>query len=268
MMVKKSNNGFQIMMKGRMLEAQNLVIATGNYSIPKIPAFAKELNGSIQQLHSSNYNSTEDIPEGTILVVGAGTSGFQIAMDLLNEKRNVYLAGKPTAKIPDFVFNYFGKQFVWLNKHILNTSTPMGRKMQAAIRQGRGAPLIGTSPEAAQQAGVKLVQRLKGVENGWPVTENGEKIETSVILWCTGFRPDYSWIDLPGAIAANGYPAASRGISSEHPGLFFVGSLFQYSLMSSTLGGVGGDAGYIANYIRVNRKSNYMSRAKSLVLDL
>ena len=262
--VKKNKNGFQVMMKDRILEAQNLVIATGNYSIPKIPAFAKELNGSIRQLCSSDYRSPDDLPEANILVVGAGTSGFQIALDLLSDKRTVYLAGKPTARIPDFIFKYFGKQFVWVNKYILNTRTPMGRKFQAAIMQGRGAPLIHISPEAVQQAGVKILQRLKGVEDGWPVTESGGKVEASAILWCTGFGTDYSWLDLPGAIKANGYPAANRGVSSKYPGLYFVGSQFQHSLTSTWLGGVGRDAGYIVNDIRVNRKSIYMNREKSL----
>jgi putative flavoprotein involved in K+ transport len=264
MMVKKLKNGFQIMLKDRMLETQNLVIATGSYAIPNIPAFAKELNGCIQQLHSSYYKSPNDLTEGNILVVGAGTSGFQIALDLLQEKRTVFIAGKPTAQIPDFVFRYFGKQFVWMNKHILNTSTPMGRKFQARIMQGKGAPLIHISPEAAKRAGVKIVERLKSVQDGWPITESGEKIQASAILWCTGFHSDYSWMDLPGAIAANGYPATARGVSSNHPGLYFVGSQFQYSLTSTWLGGVGRDAGYIANHIRVNRKSNYKSREKTL----
>ena len=256
MLVKKSKNGFQVTIPGRKLETQNLVIAAGNYAIPKIPSFAKELNGSIQQLHSAYYKSPEDLPEGNILVVGAGTSGFQIALDALGEKRTVYVAGKPTAQIPDFIFKYFGKQFVWLNKYVLNTKTPMGRKFQAKIQQGGGAPLIRISPEAAQQAGVKIVARLKGPQNGWPITENGEKIEAAAIIWCTGFHPDYSWLDLPDAIGVNGYPVAGRGVSSVYPGLYFVGSQFQHSLTSTWLGGVGRDAGYIAEHIRACRKSD------------
>jgi putative flavoprotein involved in K+ transport len=248
-LVKKTAYGFQVMLKDRTLETQNLVIATGNYSIPKIPAFANELNTDIRQLHSSNYKSPVDLPRGPILVVGAGTSGFQIAMDLLYEKRTVFIAGKPTPQIPDFIFKYFGKQFVWVNKYILNTSTPMGRKFQAAILQGRGAPLIHISPEAVRQAGVKILPRLKGVQNGFPVTEDGEMIKISAIVWCTGFHADYSWMDMPGAIAANGYPDTFRGISAKYPGLYFVGSSFQYSLTSTWMGGVGRDADYIVRHL-------------------
>jgi putative flavoprotein involved in K+ transport len=263
MMTKKSTHGFQIKLKDRTLETQNLVIATGNYTIPKIPAFAKELNAGIQQWHSSNYKSPADLPEGNILVVGAGTSGFQIALDLLHEKRKIFIAGKPTPQIPDFIFKYFGRQFVWVNKYILNTSTPMGRKFQAAIMQGKGAPLIHISPEAAQKAGVKIQQRLKGVQDGWPITEDGQKMEVSAIVWCTGFHPDYSWMDLPGAIVDNGYPETFRGISAKYPGLYFVGSSFQYSLTSTWMGGVGRDAAYIVNHLRANRKSNELKLEKS-----
>jgi putative flavoprotein involved in K+ transport len=254
-LVKKTNNGFQIKLEDRVLEAQNLVIATGSYTIPKMPAFARQLNGSIQQIHSSDYKSPYNLPNGNILVVGAGTSGFQIAMDALSEKRTVYIAGKPTAQIPDFIFKYFGKQFVWMNKHVLNTGTPMGRKFQAKILQGKGAPLIHISPEVAMNAGVKIVSRLHGVQGGWPVMESDQKIKPTAIIWCTGFRPDYSWMDLPAAIADSGYPESNRGVSSKYPGLYFVGSQFQYSLTSTWIGGVGRDAGYIVNQICANGKS-------------
>jgi putative flavoprotein involved in K+ transport len=261
-MVKKSVHGFQIKLEDRMLETQNLVIATGNYTIPKIPLFAKDLDAGIQQLHSSEYKSPADLPEGNILVVGAGTSGFQIAMDLLHDKRTIFIAGKPTPQIPDFIFKYFGKQFVWVNKYILNTSTPMGRKFQAAIMQGKGAPLIHISPEGAQLAGVKILPRIKSAQDGWPVTEKDEKIKPAAIVWCTGFHPDYSWMDLQGAIAANGYPEAFRGISSKYPGLYFVGSSFQHSLTSTWMGGVGRDAAFIVNHIRSNRNLSELKLEK------
>ena len=263
MKAEKSMHGFHVLLKDRTLETQNLVIATGNYAIPKIPAFAKELNPGIRQMHSSDYKTPADLPGGNVLVVGAGTSGFQIAMDLLHEKRTVYLAGKPTPQIPDFIFKYFGKQFVWVNKYILNTGTPMGRKFQASIMQGKGAPLIHISPASVQRAGVKILPRLKNVQHGWPVTENGKRVEVSAMVWCTGFHPDYSWLDLPDVIAANGYPETSRGISLQCPGLYFVGSSFQYSLTSTWMGGVGRDAAYIVNHLRENKISCYLKTEKS-----
>jgi putative flavoprotein involved in K+ transport len=261
--VKKTNTGFQIRVGDRILVTENLVIATGNYAIPKIPSFASAFHTGILQLHAADYKSPDQLPDGKILVVGAGTSGFQIAMDLLQEKRTVYIAGKPTQQIPDFVFKYLGKQFVWVNKYILNTGTPMGRKFQATIRQGHGAPLIHISPEAAEKAGIKLLPRLKKVEHGLPVTESGEIVDPAAIIWCTGFHADYSWLNLPDAIGANGYPDADRGISLKYPGLYFVGAQFQYSLTSTWLGGVGRDAGYIAKHIRINRKSNSANFEKS-----
>jgi putative flavoprotein involved in K+ transport len=263
LMVKKSKYGFQVFLKDRTLETQNLVIATGNYTIPKIPAFARALKSDIRQLHSSDYKSPADLPNGNVVVVGAGTSGFQIAMDLIDKKRTVFISGKPTPQIPNFVLKYFGKQFVWVNKHILNTNTPMGRKFQSVIMQGRGAPLIHISPETAKQAGVKILQRLKGVEDGWPVTENDEVIGASAIIWCTGFHPDYSWLDLPEAIAANGYPKISRGISLKYGGLYFVGSSFQHSLTSTWMGGVGRDAAYVVKHLCENKISHYIEPEKS-----
>jgi len=131
----------------------------------------------------------------------------------------------------------------------------MGRKFQKVIMKGGGAPLIHISPEAAQASGVNILPRLKGVHNGWPITEAGEIIEPAAIVWCTGFHPDYSWLDLPGAIAVNGYPATHRGVSLQYPGLYFVGSQFQYSLTSTWLGGVGRDADYVVKHLGTRSKS-------------
>ncbi len=169
----------------------------------------------------------------------------------MKENRQVFISGKPTARIPDFIFKYFGKQFVWMNKYVLNTGTPMGRKFQSVIFQGKGAPLIHISPEKVQQAsGAKSRRRLRS-SGGLACNRRWQQnSEVSAIVWRAGFM-DYSlWLDLPGAIAENGYPSTHRGVSSEYPGLYFVGSQFQYSLTSTWLGGVGRDAKYIVNVMR------------------
>jgi putative flavoprotein involved in K+ transport len=97
-------------------------------------------------------------------------------------------------------------------------------------------------------AGIERVPRVAGVKNGRPVLENGRLLDVSNVIWCTGYTPNYDWIDfrLP---MQNGYPAHNRGIVQSCPGLYFVGLLFQYSLSSALVGGVGRDAKHIVDHI-------------------
>jgi putative flavoprotein involved in K+ transport len=91
------------------------------------------------------------------------------------------------------------------------------------------------------------------VTDGYPVIEDGRRLEVSNVIWCTGFTPDFSWIDLP-LPTHNGYPIHDRGTVEEIPGLYFMGLLFQYSLSSALVGGVGRDAAYIADHVATTRR--------------
>ena len=81
-----------------------------------------------------------------------------------------------------------------------------------------------------------------------PTLTNGQRLEVSAILWATGFRPNYRWIQMP-IFDEHGYPRHDRGMVPEVPGLYFLGLPFQTSLSSSLLGGVGADAGVIARHL-------------------
>lgn len=103
-------------------------------------------------------------------------------------------------------------------------------------------------------AGIVCVGRVTGERGGLPVCE-AKVLDPGVIIWCTGFEPDYRWIDLP-IFANDGYPRHRRGVVAEAPGLFFLGLRFQYRISSSLIGGVGDDAAYIAEKVvaRAERK--------------
>lgn len=253
--LNKTATGFEIKIKDKTLYANNIIVATGSYAIPKTPVIAKKLSPEINQLHSSAYKSPLLLPEGDTLVVGAGTSGLQIAMDLLSQERKVYFAGKPPFRIPDFVFKYFEKQFVWFATNILNSGTPIGRKAGYSLRtKGKAAPLINISAEQVEKSGAIHLPRLQNVREGWPVTDDDKRIRAKNIIWATGFLPDYSWINIPGILDNNGYPLAKRGVSTSQTGLFFVGSLFQYGLTSTWIAGVGRDAEFIS--LKIKNKNN------------
>ena len=97
-------------------------------------------------------------------------------------------------------------------------------------------------------AGVERLARVAGVSNGKPRLEDGRVMAVSSIVWSTGFKPDFSWIDL-NVTDETGWPKTQRGISQIAPDLYFVGMPFQFGLTSGLVGGVGRDAAFVANHI-------------------
>ncbi len=248
--VTKDAGKFEVVTREGNLFANNVVVATGGYQQPKIPSFANEIDPLVHQIHSLAYTNPRSLPEGDVLVVGAGTSGLQIALDIQASGRSVYIAGTPTTHIPDFVFRYFARPWVSFAHNVLTVKTPIGRKACRAIKtDGKGAPLINVSMKNIYQAGIRHVSRIVRVRDGWPVTENGVSLPVSSIVWATGYTPNYSFIDIPGCVDGQGYPAAERGVSSAAEGLYFVGSTFQYGLTSTWMSGVGRDAEFVCRSI-------------------
>jgi len=129
----------------------------------------------------------------------------------------------------------------------LSVNTPIGRKMRSEVLY-HGAPLIRANRQEVLGAGVESTPRVSGVQSGKPQLADERSLPVEGVIWATGFRPDYKWIDLP-VFDEYGYPRHQRGILQGAPGLFFVGLPFQTALSSALLGGVGADAGYIAQQI-------------------
>jgi putative flavoprotein involved in K+ transport len=121
----------------------------------------------------------------------------------------------------------------------------MGRKQRAAHRP---APLIRAKTADLVAAGVERTPRTIGVRNGRPQLEDGRELEAANVVWCTGFRPDFSWIRLP-VFAEPGAPSHRRGVVGTEPGLYFVGLHFLYAMSSTMVHGVGRDARYVADIV-------------------
>lgn len=225
-----------------IIEADNVVVATGAFQTPSIPAFATSLSPSIHQLHSSTYRNPFELPEGPVLVVGAGNSGAQIALELASD-RKVWLSGRDTGHLPRRFLGFDLFDWIWPLLTRATTDTVLGRRLRARARRG-GDALIGIPEHELTDAGVTRVPRLTGERGGLPVS--GDRVlEPPTIIWSTGFAPDYRWIDLP-VIGADGYPRHEKGEVIEAPGLFFLGLRFQHRMSSSLIGGVGHDAALVA----------------------
>lgn len=228
------------------IEADSVVIATGAFQRPRVPAVSSHLSATIHQLHSSEYHNPFALPDGSVLVVGAGNSGAQIARELAGF-RKVWLAGRDTGHLPRRLLGRDVFDWLWPVMRFATADTWLGRRMRSSIRRG-GDALIGIPERELRDAGVTRVPRVDRQRGGLPLCGT-EVIEPSVVVWCTGFGPDYSWIDIPDAIGVDGYPRHRRGLSTAKQGLFFAGLRFQHRLNSSLLGGVGDDAAFVAEQI-------------------
>ena len=254
---------FQVALGDDTLSADNVVIAIGSYHHPRVPPFAAELSSGIVQLHSSEYRNPAQLQAGDVLLVGAGNSGAEIALDLADHHR-VWLSGPDTGQeptragtIPDRLL----MPIMWLGATRLTVKTPIGRKLRDHfLDPPRGIPLGRVRRKDLAAAGITRVGRTTGVNAGQPVLEDGRLIQVANIIWCTGFTPDFDWIELPLPIR-NGYPLHDRGIVESCPGLYLIGLLFQYSLSSALLGGVGRDAKHIVDHIVSTRSRRSHQRS-------
>jgi putative flavoprotein involved in K+ transport len=246
--IEREDGRFRVHSSAGSLLATNVVVATGPNARPRIPAFAGALDPGIHQLHGAEYTNPDSVPPGDVLVVGSGTSGVEIALELSPTHRT-YIAGTPPFHIPGAVMRYAGGLW-WLFIHnVLNRSTPIGRKVAVGFTK-HGAPLIRTSTRELDGAGVTRLPRLSGTRGGQPLMEDGQTLSVSTVIFATGYSPDFGWIrGLP--TDEDGWPLTSRGAVEKLPGLFFVGMPFQFGLTSGLVGGVGRDAEHIAGLIEM-----------------
>lgn len=248
----RTNQGYQLSTSAGNLFSRNVIVATGPYQRPYTPSFAQNLDPSILQLHSSRYCNPQQVPVRNVLVVGAGNSGAEIGLELAKAGKQVWLAGKDVGRIPaDKLGRIFGgRLYWWIISRVLSLHTPIGRKMRSTVHS-HGAPLIRASRQEITAAGIKSTARVSGVQSGRPQLEDGRSLPAEGVIWATGFRPDYQWIDLP-IFDEHGFPHHQRGVVQEAPGLYFVGLLFQTALSSALLGGVGKEAKYIVRQVIAN----------------
>jgi putative flavoprotein involved in K+ transport len=224
-------------------------VATGFCGNPSVPAFASELDPRIVQMHSSEYRDPSQLSPGGVLLVGAGNSGADIGMEVSATHRT-WLSGRDKGQIPFRIEHPLRRvvlPVLWfVASHVLTMKTPLGRKVRPHVLEG-GAPRIRVKSQDLLAAGVEHVAKTIGVQNGLPMLEDGRVMDVANVIWCTGFRQDFSWIEVP-VFGEDSAPVQERGVASE-PGLYFVGLDFLYSFTSENVGGVGRDARHIAKHI-------------------
>ena len=242
--LERSGDRWVLSTSAGLLEANAVVVATGAFQRPRVPALGARLSPDIHQLHSSEYRNPLSLPEGPVLVVGAGNSGAQIALELARF-RKVWLAGRNTGHLPRRLLGRDLFDWIWPVVSRATTETRLGRRLRERTR--RGDALIGIPERSLIASGVRRVGRVEEERGGMPVAA-GAVLEPRVVIWCTGYEPDFRWIRTK-EFASGGVPRHARGVAADAPGLYFAGLRFQHSLTSSLIGGVGTDAAYIARSI-------------------
>ncbi len=250
--VKKERGRFVVTTKTHRYEAERVIVATGAFQQPKVPPLAAELDPRIVQIHSVDYRSPAQLQEGGVLLVGAGNSGSDIAMDVVRT-HPTWLVGRHPGNIPFHIDTFVASRVLirivrFVGHRVLNLGTPVGRKVLPKMA-GKGAPVVRIKPKELVAAGVeRVLAKVTGVESGSPVLEDGTILDVANVIWCTGFHQSFPWIDLP-VFDDDGRPLHKRGIVSAEPGLHFLGLEFQYAATSDVITGVGRDARYIAKHI-------------------
>ncbi len=237
----------------RRFEADNVIVAMANYQRPRMPLFARDLDPKILQLHSSEYRNPSQLRKGGVLVVGAGNSGSEIALETAARGFKTWLSGRHTRHAPFRLEGFFARHVLvpfvlrFVEHRLLTTSTPIGRRVRARFTS-QGGTLVRVEPEDLAAAGVERVGVTTDARAGFPMLADGCLLDVANVIWCTGFWPGFSWIDLP-ILGRDGEPAQRRGVVASAPGLYFVGLHFLYALSSAMIHGVGRDAKYVADHV-------------------
>jgi putative flavoprotein involved in K+ transport len=247
---------FQVRTADEVFRARQVVVATGPFQVPFVPPPAAKLDPSVTQLHSADYRNPRALPEGPVLVVGGGNSGFQIAEELA-ATRTVDLS--IATKYPMLPQRFGGRDLFWwltrLRLMRVTASSRLGRRIS-----GRGEFVIGTNRRRLERKGVRFRPRLVDAEGRTARFADHSLLEdVGVVVWATGYRSDYAWIHIPGVVR-EGHVVHRRGVS-EVPGLYFLGLSWQHTRGSALLGFVADDAAYLANQIAGGSRAAGSARA-------
>jgi putative flavoprotein involved in K+ transport len=265
--VRRDGDGYVVTAGDRRFEADHVVVASGTFPIPSVPAFASELDPAIVQLHSFDYRNPAQLQRGSVLVVGAGNSGSEIALEAIGHEHPTWLAGDDPGHVP-FRIGGLASRLVLerlvirvVFHRVLTLRTPIGRRVHKK-NMSKATPLIRIRPKEIDAAGIDRVARVAGVRDGRPLLEDGRILDAANVVWCTGFRHDYSWIEGLG----EGQPAHRRGVVEDEPGLYFVGLAFLYAFSSEMVHGVGRDAAYVAKRIASRATGTDRERASRVAV--
>jgi putative flavoprotein involved in K+ transport len=251
----RTDEGFEVRTGDKTFYARQVGVATGPFQVPFIPPAAQGLDPSVTQVHSADYRNFKALPGGPVLVVGGGNSGFQIAEELAASRQVDLSIGERAPMLPQ---RLAGRDlFWWLTRLGLLRVTVDSRLGRRASRREF---IIGTNKRRLRKVGVRFRPRLVEADGRTVRFTDGSTLDAvGVVVWATGYRSDYTWIHIPGAVE-HGRVVHRRGVT-EIPGLYFLGLSWQHTRGSALLGFVNDDAAYLADQIAAHHRAGAPAKA-------
>lgn len=253
----------------RRFEARSVVVCNGAMSTPYIPEAASETVGLAAQIHSSEYRAPTQIETRNVLIVGSASSGVQICRLLADSGRfeKISMAVSNVLTLPKRILGVPTHRFLHaLRLFDVRSTSLLGRIMYSGL-ETKGDPIMRPAPTDLHRAhGVRLFGKFIGVENGDVAFEGGHALSPDdlTIVWCTGFRSDYRFIQVlepQEVFSDSGAPKHVRGVIDAAPGLYFVGLRYQHTVASHDLYGVGADAEHVASHVSLHLASSSQAEA-------
>lgn len=244
------HDGFIVKTNIETYRADQVVIATGPFQKPYIPSMSVELAPQIYQTHTAQYRNPEQLRDGSVLVVGAGNSGAQIAVELSQHRPVTLSVGHSMVFCP---LELFGRSIFWWLDRVGILQAPVHSKIGSMVRK-RGDPIFGTElRQLIRQGWIQVKPRATGASGHSVFFDDGTRTQADNVIWATGFQSDYDWLHIPGVLDGQGRPVHQRGVSALR-GLYFLGLPWLYRRSSALIGGVGVDAEYLMDIIRFHDK--------------
>jgi putative flavoprotein involved in K+ transport len=237
-----ADGGFVLDLDDRRLEADQVVVATGPFQTPNVPTLAEGLAPELYQTHSTGYMRPSDVPQETVLVVGGGNTGYQIAKELSATQTVNLAVGSRQKPLPQ---RLLGRDLFWW----LTTTSLINKTVQSRIGrrlQGKDM-LIGSSPRDLRRQGVEIKPRVVRASGRTIGFADRTELDADAVIWATGYRADYSWIKEP-VVGPDGRVQHRRGVT-EVAGLYFLGLSWQHTRGSALIGWVKDDAEFISQQL-------------------
>jgi putative flavoprotein involved in K+ transport len=241
--LRAEDGRFLLEVDGQTRTSSQVVVATGPFQEPYIPGLAKHLSPEVFQTHAVGYRRPQELPPGTVLVVGGGNTGFQIVKELSAAHKVVLSVGSRQKPLPQ---RFAGRDLFWWLTTTRLLSTTAESRLGSRLRHRE--LLIGSSPrELRRRFGAKLKARAVEASGRTVRFEDGSELDVDAVIWATGYRPDYSWIKLP-TFDSDGRLRHRRGMT-DVPGLYFLGLTWQHTRGSALIGFVKDDAQFVADRV-------------------
>lgn len=251
------DDSWEVHTQDNVYRTRCVAVCSGAMSSPSLPEGSSSIPRFVPQLHSSEYRNPDQIDTGSVLIVGTGSSGVQIGRLLCESGKfdQIHLSVSKVMVLPNRVLGIQTHRLVhFFGLFDVTNSSVLGKLMYSGL-ETRGDPIRRPTPKDLHlKYGARLHGRFVGADHSTARFSDGGtlRLDDLTIIWCTGFRPDYEFIDPPDREAAfhpMGYPKHSRGVVDTAPGLYFVGLRYQHTVASHDIYGVAKDAEFVVDRI-------------------